>query len=235
MKQLQSFFLIFFIFAFAACIKDEDTATGVGDALIVTKKSGNNTVYGISLYAYTFSSFKTVKAVSTADATKTYTLAANQGYKTNFYYETPDAAFATTKPAAATFNFSATFENGATHEFQDVLSDKVLGLPVIEKCTYNKTTGMLDVAWTALTNADSYAINILDGTTLVFGSPELASTVKAYSISVNGGGWASGFTPVSGKTYTLKLYAFLYESGGNSYNVQSTSVSETPALWGDQN
>lgn len=235
MKQLQLFVLILLVFSFVACNKDDDQPTGIGDALVVTKKSGNNTVYGISLYAYTFSSFKTVKAVSTADPTKTYTLAANQGYKTNFFFETPDAAFAATKPAAATYNFSATFENGATHEFQDVLSDKTLGLPVIEKCTYNKTTGMLDVAWTTLTDADSYAINILDGTTLVFGSPELANTVKAYSISSNGGGWASGFTPANGKTYTVKLYAFLYESGGNSYNVQATSVSETPALWGEQN
>jgi len=233
MKQLKIFAVLFLALFIASCDKEENQATGVGDVLIVTKKSGANTVYGLSFYAYTFSSFQSVKAVSTAEPGKTYTLKVNQGYKTNFYYESPDAEFTTTKPAATTFNFSAIFENGATHEFQDVLSDKTLALPVIEKCEYNATKHVLEVSWAALTDADSYAINILDGSATVFGSVELANTIKTYSISANGGGWASGFTPVSGKTYTVKILAFQYEPQGSSYNVQATSVSETTVVWGD--
>lgn len=235
MRQIK-FFVIVLLASLVAvsCNKDEDQATGVGDAIIVAKKSGNATVYGLSLYAYTFSAFKTVKAVNSADPGKTYNLASNQGYKTNFYFETANADFKATKPGAGTVTFSAVFENGVTQDFQDVLSDKALGIPVIEKCQFNTTKGMLDVNWTALTDADSYAINILDGDKTVFGSVEVANTVKSYSVSANGGGWASGFTPESGKTYTVKLFAFLYESGGNSYNVQATSVAEATALWGSQ-
>lgn len=232
MKQLKIILILFFAFYLVSCNKEDTQPTGVGDALIVTKKVGANTVYGLSFYTYTFSSFKTVTAVNTAAPDKSYTLKSNQNYKTNFYFETPDADFTTTKPVAATYNFSAVFENGATHEFEDVLSDKALSVPVIEKCEFNSTKGMLEINWATVTDADSYAINILDGTTVVFGSVELANTIKAYSISANGGGWLNGFTPVGGKTYQVKVLAFLYEPLGSSYNVQATSVSEKSAIWG---
>jgi hypothetical protein len=232
MKQLKIFLVLFFSIYLVSCNKEETQPTGVGDALIVTKKVGTNTVYGLSFYAYTFSSFKTVNVTNVAAPEKTYSLKSNQNYSTNFYFETPDAEFTTTKPVAATYNFSAVFGNGSANEFQDVLTDKALAVPVIEKCEFNSTKGMLDISWAALTDADSYAINILDGSTVVFGSIELANTIKSYSISANGGGWLNGFTPVAGKTYKVKLLAFLYEPLGSSYNVQATSFSESTAVWG---
>jgi len=232
MKQLKIILILFFAFYLVSCNKEETQPTGVGDALIVTKKIGANTVYGLSFYAYTFNVFKTVKVVNTAAPDKTYTLKANQNYTTNFYYETPDAEFLTTKPVGGTYTFSAVFDNDATNDFQDVLTDKVLAVPAIEKCEFNTTKGMLDVSWAEVTDADSYAINIYDGTTVVFGSVELASTIKSYSISANGGGWLNGFTPVAGKSYQVKVLAFLYEPLGSSYNVQATSVAEKDATWG---
>ncbi len=232
MKQFKIFTLLFLALIITSCNKNEDQATGVGDVLVVTKKSGLNTVYGLSFYAYSFSPFQSVTAVSSTAPGKTYTLKSNSGYKTNFYYETPDSEFSTTKPAAATYHFSSAFENGATDEFQDEVSDKILSVPNIEKCEYNPTKQQIELTWTTLTNADSYSMNILDGPTLVFGSTELANTLKFYAVSTAGGGWISNFTPASGKSYTVKLFAFLYEPGGNSYNVQSTSVAETTVIWG---
>lgn len=240
MKPLK--FIVFVLIALfvASCNKSQDEGSGVGDAIIVAKKSGINTVYGYALYAYSFSPFQSVKATSDVEANKIFTLKINQGYKTNFYYETPDAEFTTTKPGASTFNFSAVFENGVTDEFQDNLSDKVLAIPTINKAEYNSTTSELGITWTSVTDANSYAINILDGSTVVFGSVALAPTVKAYSISANGGGWLTGFTPVSGKTYQVKVLAFLLEPGAapvlgsyaNSYDVQAASVAETSVIWG---
>lgn len=234
MKQLKIFAVVVLALLITSCIKNEDDATGVGDVLVITRKSGTATVYGLSLFAYTYSNFKSVFAVNSAEPGKTYTLKANQGYKTNFYFETPDADFTPTKPVASSFNFSAVFENGATQEFQDILSDKVLLPAIIDTCQYNTTKHMLRVSWTGgVTDADSYAINILDGSDLVFGSTQLVNTVKSYSISANGGGWAAGFTPTGGKTYTVKVYAFLYEPEGTAYNVQALSEAETTVVWGD--
>jgi hypothetical protein len=233
MKQLTIITIVVSAILLSSCNKNNDQATGVGDVLIVSKQSGTNTVYGISLFAYTYSTFQSVKATNAADASKTYTLKANQGYKSNFYYEATGNDFTTTKPAAATYNFSAVFENGVTQEFQDVLTDKVLPIPTLTKCEYDATGRQLVVTWTLLSDASSYAINILDGTNLVFGSTELKNTVGTYSISAVGGGWATGFTPESGKTYTVRVYAYLFEPNGGSYDVQAVSYVEKPVVWGN--
>ena len=232
MKSLNLFVLVLITLFMASCNKSQDEGSGTGDAIIVAKKSGTNTVYGVSLYAYSFSPFQSVKATSSADATKTYTLKENQGYKTNFAYETPDADFTTTKPVASTFNFSAVFENGVTDEFQDDLTNKVLSVPVIEKSEYNATTTELTTTWASVTDAESYAINIMDGSTLVFGSLELANTIKSFTLSSTSSGWITGITPVVGKTYTLRLNAYLYEPNGDTYNMQAVSIAEKPIVWG---
>ena len=98
MKPFNSFVLALILLVMASCNKSDNEGTGIGDAIIIAKKSGNTTVYGYSLYAYTFSSFQSVSATNSVETNKTYTLIENQGYKTNFYYETPDNEFFTTKP-----------------------------------------------------------------------------------------------------------------------------------------
>ncbi|MFA5328834.1 MAG: hypothetical protein WC384_13660 [Prolixibacteraceae bacterium] len=234
MKTLK--FLAFaLIVIFAASCQKTEQATGAGDVILVAKKSGDNTVYGLSFYAYTFSSFQAVTVANASDATETFTLKANQGYKTNFYYEQPDASYTTTKPGAATYNFSATFTNGVTDEFQDVLSDEFLEVPTIDSCAYSIADQILVTKWELLSNADSYVAMILDDSDVVFSTTELSSVSKNYSVSADGSGWASGFTPVTGKTYTFRLLAFLYEPSGDAYNVQATSVADTTFVWGESN
>lgn len=216
----------------ASCNKSQDEATGVGDAIIIVKKPGTETVYGYSLYAYSFSPFKSVTATNAVIPDKTFTLKVNQEYKTNFYYEPADADFKSTKPVVSTFIFSAVFENGATDEFQDEVTDKILAVPSIDKTEYNATSKELGVTWTSITGADSYGINILDGAKVVYGSPELLNTVKYYAVSSTSG-WATGY-PVAGKTYTVRLNAYLYEPSGNSYNIQAVSIAEkTIPKWGE--
>lgn len=234
MKRLRIFSILMAVLLMMSCNKNEDQATGVGDALIVSKQVGTNTVYGLSIYAYTLSAFRSVKAVSSADTAKTYILKPNQGFKTSFYYETPEAEFSTSKPAAATFNFSAIFENGFTQTFQNVLTDVVLPIPTIEKCEYNLASHQLELDWTLISGANSYAVNILDDTKIVFSSIELRNVSQgSFLVRADGGGWEVGFTPESGKTYTVRLFAYMYEPGLGSYNVQSVSIADKTVVWGN--
>lgn len=233
MKQIRFFAIVLAVVLAASCNKSENMATGTGDVLIVSKQSGANVVYGISMYAYTFSSFKSVTVTSSADASKTYTLKANKGYNTNFYYEMPESEYTTTKPAASIYSFTATFTNGIVQTFQDALTDKVLPLPTVGKCEYNTSARELEVEWALLPDANNYSVNILDGTTLVFGSVLLSDKVNSYAVSAAGGGWAQGFTPVSGKTYTVRVFAYMFETPGDLYNIQSTSITEKTVVWGN--
>lgn len=236
MKALKFLTLVLITLSITSCNKNQDEATGIGDAIILSKKIGTSTttVYGYSLYAYTFSSFKSVKAelVNNTISGQLYTLKSNKGYTTSFYYEAPDAEFTATRPTASTFKFSAIFENGATDEFEDEVSDKVLAVPVIEKTEYNSINQELGVYWTLVTDANSYAINIFDGTNLVYSSVVLANTVKYYAVGFSNG-WISGNTPITGKKYTVRLLAFLYESNFNSYNIQAVSMAEKEITWGN--
>ncbi len=231
MNSIKIIFIAILSLLIFSCNKEDDQATGIGDAVIITKKSGANDVYGLSIYAYTYSSFKSVAALSTAEDGKTYTLKSNQGFKTNFIYDTPDAEYTTTKPLASTFDFTAIFENGVSDEFQDVLSSKVLATPIIDTCQYNSTKHLLRLTWKPVTDVESYAINIIDGSSLLFGSVEIPATINEVSISTKVSGWQS--TPVPGKTYKVKLYGYLYEAEKNTYNLQSVSIAETDVVWGD--
>jgi hypothetical protein len=233
MNSLKAISIVLISLIFASCNKEDNKDTVTGDAIIVCKKSGTNDVYGISMYTYTNSSFKSVTAISTAEPDKTYTLKANQGYKSNFYYDSPDSLFTTQKPVASTINFSAIFENGSTAEFQDELSNKVLAPAVIDTCQYSSTKKALRLIWKPVAGAGSYAIIISDGTTQVFSSPELSTTYNAVWISSNSGGWANGYSPIAGKTYKVKIFAYLYEAEMTAYNLQCVSIGESDTVWGE--
>jgi hypothetical protein len=230
MKQLRILAILLAVLMVSSCIKEEE-GTGTGDALIVLKKSGATTVYGLSLYAYTFSTFTSVSAVSSANPEKTYTLKSNLS---NFSYETPENEFSSVKPAAGTFTFSATFENGKQQDFQNTLLDAVLPVPTFDKCEYNEQFHQLEINWPLLTGATGYAINILENNQVVFASNELRNASSgAYAISATGGGWKAGFTPVAGKNYTVRLFAFMYEPNGGSYNIQCVAMADKSAVWGN--
>ena len=233
MNSFKIISIVFLSLLIASCNKDDNQSSGIGDVLIITKKSGTNDVYGLSLYAYTFSSFKSVAATSSAEPGKTYTLKANQGYKTNFLYETPDSDYTAVKPVAATFNFSAVFENGVTQEFQNVLSDKVLSPAIIDTCQWNSSKHSLKLIWEPVTNAESYAINIMDGNTLAYSSPELPTTMNAVWLNSQLSGWTSGNAPVSGKTYKVIVFSYLLETVKSAYNIQCVSIGESDAVWGE--
>lgn len=232
MKPVKIFVLaLIAVFTFS-CNANKDDGSGTGDAIVVCKKVGGNVVYGYSLYAYSFASFQSVEAANALDPGNVYRLKANQGYKTNFYYDTPDTEFTVEKPTPTTFHFSAVFENGVTDEFDDEVSDKVLLVPVIESTSYDSKNNETTVTWTTVSGANNYAVIIYEGTNPVFWSTELANTTKSLVIGSSTSSWISGVTPVVGKTYTVKVNAYLYEPNGNSYNVQAVSTTEKTIIWG---
>lgn len=230
MKQLRILAILLAVILITSCNKEEQ-ATGVGDVLIVAKKSGSDTVYGVSLFAYTFSSFSSVSAVSSDNPPKSYTLKSMNGA---FGYETPENAYSTTKPAAGTYTFTATFENGVQQVFENTLLDAVLPIPTFENCAYNKATQQLEIKWQLLNGATGYTINILDGSKVVFASQPLRDVTKpSFAIRSAPGGWAQNYVPEDGKTYTVRLYAYMYEPNGGSYNVQCVSMADNNVVWGN--
>ncbi len=235
MKQLKIFTLILLVIFASSCNKDSEDSSVVGDTLIVSKRSGTDVVYGVAFYAYAFSSLKTVTVTSSADPSVAISLAANGTYTYNFFKEPSDSEYSKTVPEATTYTFNGVFESGTTFESQDILTSNALAPVTFEKCQYNTTDSYAELSWTALANADSYAVYVVTKSgEVVFKSSELSNTVLTGTLSASASGWSSGF-PKSGDTYTVKIYAFAYEdsSNMNSYQLQATSISEATLVWGE--
>lgn len=233
MKQFRILGLFLAVLFMVACSEEEEKVSGNGDVMMIAKQSGTQTIYGISIYAYTLNAFQSVTVNNGATPPVTYELQPYEGYKTSFYYETPESEYTSIKPAAATYTFTATFANGETQTFTNTLTDKVLTAPVITKCEYNDVENSLEVTWEPKMGVSRYTLNIYDEAKLVFGSPQLPFTQLQYFVNTRGSGWTVGFTPVTGKTYTVRLLAYLAEPGAGNYNMQSVSIAESPVVWGD--
>jgi len=232
MKQFNFLLLLLVIAVVTSCSKSDEQASGAGDAIIVSKKIDGNVVYGVSLYAYTYSEFKSVTAVGSANTSKTYTLKSNQGYKTSFYYDAPDAEFSSIPPQASTYTFSAVFQNGDIQTFDDVLTSQVLPVPVVTTMVYSSSGKTLTVSWNTVPLADSYAVSLTDENNhVVYSSDAFSKSLTSYSIPTSGTGWISSTSAIDGKTYKLKLFAFAYESEVDFYNVQATSFDEKSIVW----
>ena len=215
----------------ASCNKDEKV-TVVGDVYVVTQVSGQDTLYGLSIHAYSFEPLSTVTVVPDNDPGTTHHLVAYQGFKTDFYYDTPEAELSTEKPTTGNYHFTAVFESGEVLETDDVLLNTVLYPPVIKECTYDVISSKAIIEWETATGADIYVIKLYDGDDLVFLSPALGSATKKVDFSANSSSWGQNYQPASGTSFKVVLSAFKYEPGGDSYNVQASTSSASTLVWG---
>ncbi len=232
MKPLLLAVLLLTVIGFTACNEEAADVSVAGDAYIITKKIGQDTLNGLALHAYSFSGFTNVSVTSGTDATKSYTLGKYFGQSNSYYYETPTNQYAASLPVAGAYNFTATFENGEVKTDQDILTTDVLKLPTLTKCEYNSTDHKAELNWTVLPNANIYVVKIYDGNNWVFVSQALPGAQTTYSISYPGNGWDSSFSPVAGKAYTVVFCAFRYETNGSDYDIQATSEIEHSLTWG---
>lgn len=234
MKHLKIISLILLVVFSSGCNKESDDPTVEGDAVVVSRRSGTEVVYGVALYAQAVVALKTVTAVSSADPSKTISLSAIGGETYHFLKEPSDSEYTTTKPEATTYIFNAVFDDGTTSEFRDILTADVIDPVTFEKCQYNSANSYAEISWTALASANSYVIYVINnlGTT-VFRSGEVSNAFTSGTLSSSSSGWTSGY-PKNGDTYTIRIYAFKYEDAVNgNYQLQANSISDASIVWGE--
>ena len=233
MRQLKIISFILFVVFSSSCNKEPEDPTVEGDAVVISKRSGTNVVYGVAFYANSSSSLKTVSVVSSANPSGTISLSAVGDNTYSFRKEPSESEFSATKPTAATYTFNAVFNGGGTSESQDVLTTDALAPVAFEKCLYNTTNLYAELKWTALTNANSYVVQLLNASgTVIFNTGEVSNTTTGGTLSSSAVGWSSGY-PQNGDVYTVRIYALEYEDAtGASYQMQATSISDSTITWG---
>jgi hypothetical protein len=233
MRQLKIFTLILLVAFLSSCSKDSENHTVEGDAIIVSKRSGTDVVYGVAFYANSSNPFKTVTVVNSANPSVQLSLSAIENNACSFAWEPSVSEYSTTKPVSATYTFSVVFDDGFTSETQDEITSNVLDPVTFKKCLYNTTNLYAELSWESLTNASSYVVQIINKSGLiVYNTNELSNTVTSGNITSLDSQWAIGY-PNKGDEYTIRVYAFEYENSmSTTYKIQSTSISESPLVWG---
>ena len=214
-----------------ACNDVDDSPNAQGDVFIVTKNTDSTTTYGLSLHSYSYYGQASVKVTVEQDPSTTYTLESYKGNTFDFYYETGDSL--PEMPTTGNYHFTIQFENGDIYEDEDALSSQVLDPPVIEQSTYDTTEQKALLAWESISDADFLILRIYYKNELVFLSPTLAPSVTSVSFTKNSSAWLNSYVPQSGTTYTVRVLAYMYETGGDSYNIQAVTYAESNLLWGD--
>lgn len=233
MKKL-SFAILASLATLISCNKNEESATAVGDVYMVTQRSGENILYGLSIHAYSFYAFSSVTVSPDAEPGTTYHLQAYPGFKTDFYYDTPELELSTEKPATGNYHFITNFESGKTDVADDYLSADFLVPPVIKECSYDVSTQKATIEWENVTGADLFVIKLYEGDELVFLSPALDPTVTKVDFTGTGSSWGQDYTPTEGTNFVARVSAFKYEAGGDSYNVQASTFADESLFWGQE-
>ncbi len=216
----------------SSCDDEVIVANGQGDAFIISRVEGQDTVFGLALHGFGNKDFKSVSAVDGENTS--YKLSSYNGYTYDYYYETAENDFTKDLPYLGNYNFSFTFTTAETDDDTDVLSDDVIYPANITKCEYNTDDEQIELGWDEMSDADFIVIYLEDaeGNT-VFVSKSLSGSKTSYNISDSTDSWGN-YTPESGSTYKVLICAYMYEADNQEdLNIQSKSIATSTVVWGE--
>jgi hypothetical protein len=217
-----------------SCIDSDIDPVGYGDAFILVEISGQDTLMGLGLHAFSYSEFTTVNVQHETDISKSYTLQAYLGYAQDFVWSTPRNEYSRALPVAGDYIFSATFRGGHTQVFYDKLYATVVYPPKLTKCLYNSDNQKVEVEWDRVSNADSYNVKLLntDGD-ILFVSPVFNRITDIYIFDKSTQGWQTSSFPTVGQNVTVEVASYLLEVGANGNELQSVGKSRQVITWGN--
>lgn len=231
-KLFVSFIVIASLVTITSCKNEEPVPMAYPDTYIIAKKSGETVTYGLGMYAYSNADMKSVVAQGPDD--EEYTLKAYGGYLYQYYWESENADYSESKPAAGNFTFDVVFNSGETQTVSAALTSTVLSPAPITTCSWDTEKSSIKLAWTAVASTDYSVVTLRDSSgKAVWLSAALSPTIVTGYISASSG-WISGNAPVLGATYTVELSIFKYDTGSTSY-IQAKALTSQNVVWGASN
>ena len=232
MKRIISSILLVSLLALIVGCDNEDVIPVVkGDAFIIAKVDGQDTVFGLALHAMGNVALSSVAAVD--DDGNTFQLKSYGGYLYEFYFDSENADYSLELPVVGRYEFTAVTAKGETRVVQDELTDDII-YPADLTCEFDVTNSQISLGWEKMDDAD-YIVLILkdDEGETVYISAALVGSSVGYNIKATTATWANGRTPQDGSTYTAEVHAFMYESNGEAMNVQAKSIASGTVVWGE--
>ena len=217
---------------FVSCDDEEIVATGQGDAFIISRVAGQDTVFGLALHGFGNKDFTSVSVVDGEDTP--YQLSSYNGYPYDFFYETPENDFTVELPYTGNYNFSFAFITAETYEDADVLSTGVIFPANITKYEYNSDNEQIELEWDRMDDADFIVVYLEDTDGVpVFVSRSLSGSTTSFNIAAGTVGWDS-YVPETGHPYRVLIRAYMYEANGQrDLNIQAESIATSSVNWGE--
>jgi hypothetical protein len=207
---------------FNSCKEEDAPLTAYGDVIIKSVKSGNNVLYGVCYYAYSWE--KMTKATVYREGENTITKLDSVGGRYTFTFIPDTSNFLTSKPHRANYIFNVEFDNGEQYETSDILDSTALTPPVVKECYFDKNEERIVVDWEANALADLYIVVLeRDDNEIVFQSEALNVTQSYLWIYSNSYGWASNKQPQGGEKFKVIISAYQYEPVPSAFDLQSVS------------
>jgi len=217
-----------------SCFDNDVDPTGYGDAYLMVKIVGQDTLYGLGLHAFSYSDFSAVTAAASSAPTNTYTLQAYMGYKQDFIWLTPENQYSEELPVTGDYTFNATFATGESLVLADKLYTDRVYPPALTTCQYSNTSHKVEVKWTKPANAAVYTIRMFDSDgDLLFVSPSYNSSTDNYSFGKESQGWQTTTFPSEGTTCTVEVTAYRMKTPSAYSNVQCAAKSRQDITWGN--
>jgi hypothetical protein len=225
---------VFISFLLSSCIDNEVDLSAFGDAYILVEVNGQDTVKGLGLHAYSYSEFKSVVVNAAGNQSQTYTLAPYLDFKQDYLYTTPLSQFSKTLPAKGEYIFNATFLDGQTLAFYDILTSDFIVPPKITKCVYFKDTEKVEVEWEKVKLADAYNVKLIDQSgKILFVSSAYNNSTTVFSFGSGTQGWqSSASVPAEGQVVKVEVAAYLMEPTIVQDELQSISKTRVEITWG---
>jgi hypothetical protein len=229
MKKLHLLALVILImFGLSGCEKKVVTDTATADVFIKALTNDQ----GVTVYAAVHSvfSYNVMKSVSVVapDGTQSQLLNyQNAGY--SFYNEPASADYLPTIPTIGVYTYTVTFNDGTVSTYTNSLSNASI-LPSTVTLSKSAAGDSVYISWTAITNVDTYRLEVKNGTAQAFYADGLADNNIPKRAFLKVGFVKSALTSGISGTYTFTLSGFLYESSDFSYLQATTSTTKQIAL-----
>lgn len=234
---------LFLVFGTFSCTDEEEDTLfeAVGDAYYFNKIVDNEKVTALASYAYGNKAI--IDAVVSLPDGGTAILDGSLENSYTVFDELNENDFDTVYPEEGTYLFELVSKDEDNLQSSDVLLIEDLEIPEITEIRYESNDFSYDVEWNSIDNADAYLLKMFDSEDqIVFTSNLIDSGESAYTL-INGelGAWETEI--VIGNTYTVQLFAFIYDGEADPattgtatspmFNIQEMSVYETDFIWNE--
>jgi len=235
---------IFLMFGIFSCTKENEETLfeAVGDVYYFSKIVENKKVTALAFYAYGNKAI--ISAMVSLPNDEELSLEGSLENSFTVFNEPNESDFSNDYPEEGIYTFDLLSKDEDNLQSSDELKIENLEIPEITEIRYESNDFSYDVEWNSDDLVDAYLIKMLDSEGEIIFTSNLLDTGESSYILIYGDAGAWETEIVIGSTYTIQLFAFIYDAEADPadfgtatspmFNLQEMSICDVNFIW-DEN